>query len=265
MKWATDLATRLTTRLTTRFSRRVARATSTLNRIIGAPDYDGYLRHEIPPRPPAPPPTGWGRIAEILSRDAPATLDPADEPRHHRHLAAAGAEAAREVAALLPAGALLDLGAGAGTYSRAYLERHPAARATLVDDAAILALGGDLGPRARFAAGDLLALPLAPHDVVLLANVLHLHDPERCRAIVSRAAAALRPGGVAAVVEIAIAEDRAGPLDALLFALDMAVYSDGTVYPASALATFLEGAGLTAPGTTALADGMVLVTARKTG
>ncbi|HNV77122.1 MAG TPA: YbdD/YjiX family protein [Gemmatimonadaceae bacterium] len=38
MKWATDL--------TTRFATRLARATSTLNRIIGAPDYDGYLRHQ---------------------------------------------------------------------------------------------------------------------------------------------------------------------------------------------------------------------------
>ncbi|MCC6931447.1 MAG: YbdD/YjiX family protein [Gemmatimonadaceae bacterium] len=37
MKWAADL--------TVRFAVRLSRATSTLNRIIGAPDYDGYLRH----------------------------------------------------------------------------------------------------------------------------------------------------------------------------------------------------------------------------
>lgn len=34
MTWAADLSTRL------------RRATSTLNRIIGAPDYEGYLRHQ---------------------------------------------------------------------------------------------------------------------------------------------------------------------------------------------------------------------------
>lgn len=37
MKWATGL--------TERFAVRLSRATATLNRIIGAPDYDGYLRH----------------------------------------------------------------------------------------------------------------------------------------------------------------------------------------------------------------------------
>ena len=31
--------------LAERLTARLARATSTLNRIIGAPDYDGYLRH----------------------------------------------------------------------------------------------------------------------------------------------------------------------------------------------------------------------------
>lgn len=31
---------------TERLVARLARATSTLNRIIGAPDYDGYLRHQ---------------------------------------------------------------------------------------------------------------------------------------------------------------------------------------------------------------------------
>lgn len=39
MKLGTDIAQHLTTRW--------ARATSTLNRIIGAPDYEGYLRHQL--------------------------------------------------------------------------------------------------------------------------------------------------------------------------------------------------------------------------
>ena len=38
MKWGSDITQHLTSRL--------ARATSTLNRIIGAPDYEGYLRHQ---------------------------------------------------------------------------------------------------------------------------------------------------------------------------------------------------------------------------
>jgi hypothetical protein len=169
------------------------------------------------------------------------------------------------VAGRLPAGALLDLGAGAGTYSRAYLARHRGARATLVDHRHILALADDLGPRATPIAGDLLALPLAEHDVVLLANLLHLYPAERCVDITRRAAAALRPGGTAAVVDVAVDADRAGPLDALLFGLDMAVYGDGAVYPAAELAGFLTAADLAAPSVTPLVDGMVLVTAHKTG
>lgn len=238
----------------------VLAATGAARRVDGR-----FARGTIPPRPPAPPREGWGRLAAILRADRPAALGAEDEARHHAHLAAAGAETAREVAARLPAGSLVDLGAGAGTYARAYLERHPAARATLVDDARILALAGALPPRAAAAPGDLLAIALPPHDVALLANVLHLYPADRCPELVRRAAAAVAPGGLVAIVEVALADDRSGPLDALLFALDMAVYTGGTVHPPRALAAFLAGAGLTAPVTTALADGMVLVTARKTG
>jgi 20-O-methyltransferase len=221
---------------------------------------DGYTRRDQPPRPPPPPAAGWGLLAEVLRSDAPLPLDPSSGAAYYRHLDAAGRDAAAAVAARLPAGTLLDLGAGTGVYARAYLDRHPDARATLVDLAAPEAAPH---PRAARLAGDLLTVDVAAHDVVLLANVLHLHDREACRAIVARAAALAR--ALVAVVEVDVAADRAGPLDALLFALQLSVHASGALYDAGELAGLLDAAALGGVTQATLPDGMILVSAAKLG
>jgi hypothetical protein len=53
------------------------------------------------------------------------------------------------------------------------------------------------------------------------------------------------PGGVIVIKDLRIDDDRSGPLEGLLFALNMAVYTDaGDVYPASQLRAWLRDAGL---------------------
>ena len=203
---------------------------------------------------PAPRPAvvraGWGLLAGVIRADRP--LPPEDGElarRYHHHLLAAGAAPAAELAAWLgDRGRVLDLGGGAGAYTEAVLARDPRARATLVDAAEVVALArahlARFGDRVAFVAGDARAVALEPHGVALLANVLHLHPPAACAELCAAAARAVAPGGLVVVKDLRVDEDRRGPLEGLMFALNMAVYTDGDVYPTSALRGWLAAAGL---------------------
>jgi hypothetical protein len=208
----------------------------------------GVSRPEIPR-------AGWGLLAEVIRLDRPLSNEPADERRYHAHLLEAGAPAARELAPILGdggggEGGLLDLGGGAGAYTAAFLDAHPAARATLVDAPATVALAESslarFGGRVRFVAGDARTAAVGEgHGAVLLANVLHLHPQEVCAELCAAAARAAAPGGVVAVVDLRIDEDRGGPIEGVMFALNMVVYTEGGgVYEVSRIRGWLAAAGL---------------------
>lgn len=220
---------------------------------------------------------GWGLLADVIRRDRPLAIEPADEVRYHRHLLAAGAAAARELAGMLgdelrgAGGELLDLGGGAGAYTAALLDEHAGARATLVDTEATVALAADhlarFGGRVRLVAGDARAAALGEgYAAALLANVLHLHGPDACAELCAVAARAVAPGGIVAVVDLRIDEGHGGPLAGVLFALNMAIYTDGGgVYEASRIRGWLERAGLVEIEERALAAApeMIVVTGRR--
>jgi 3-hydroxy-5-methyl-1-naphthoate 3-O-methyltransferase len=66
-----------------------------------------------------------------------------------------------------------------------------------------------------------------------------------CARLCAAAARAVEPDGVVVIKDLRIDEDRTGPLEGLLFALNMAIYTDaGDVYPSSQLAAWLQNAGL---------------------
>jgi 3-hydroxy-5-methyl-1-naphthoate 3-O-methyltransferase len=221
---------------------------------------DRYVTRSVPARPVVAR-AGWGLMADVIRRDRPLpVLGWATEKRMHEHLAASGAAAAQELAHVIDdvlrqhgesrGDGLLDLGGGAGTYTRAWLEAATGHRATLVDYAEVVGLArthlAALSDRARFVAGDIRAVLLPEdHDVVLLANVLHLHGASIAAALCEVAAKAVRPGGIVVVKDLRMDEDRAGPLEGLLFALNMAVYTGGgDVYAGSQVRAWLAAAGL---------------------
>ena len=206
------------------------------------------------PAHPVVAPAGWGLLADVIRRDRPLPAETDDIAgsvrRLHHHLASAGAAAARELVARLGSSSLLDLGAGAGAYSKAFLDEHPTARATLVDTREVLEIAAEwLGPlaeRARLVEGDAAtAFAGDGHGAVLLANLLHLHPPAMCARLCAAAARAAAPGGVVVIKDLRVDDDRAGPLEGLLFALNMAIYTEaGDVYSTSQLRAWLAGAGL---------------------
>ena len=206
------------------------------------------------PAHPAVARAGWGLLADAIRQDRPLPAETDDAAgnvrRLHHHLASAGAAAARELVACLGTSSLLDLGAGAGAYSKAFLDAHPDAVATLVDTGEVLTIAGEwLGPlaeRARLVEGDAATVDVGDgHGAVLLANLLHLHSPAMCARLCTAAARAVAPGGVVVIKDLRVDDDRTGPLEGLLFALNMAIYTEaGDVYATSQLRTWLADAGL---------------------
>jgi 2-polyprenyl-3-methyl-5-hydroxy-6-metoxy-1,4-benzoquinol methylase len=238
-----------------------------------AREAEGFRVVAMPPRE-AVVEGGWSRLAEAI-RSGRAVDDPlAGEglARFHEHLVAAGAPAARELAARLVdlGDRVLDAGGGMGGYAAAFLDASPTAQVTLVDRAPVLELArahlARLGDRARLVAGDAERVTGGPYDVALLANLLHLHDPATCARIVAACAAALRPGGTLVVKDLRVDVDRSGPPAGVLFALNMALYTDGgDVYDAPTLAGWMTAAGLADVRVSSLAaapDAHVLVARR---
>lgn len=239
-----------------------------------ARDDERYRLAQVPPRP-AVAAAGWGLLARVIRDDRPLPEDDSAEglARYHQHLLGAGAAAATELMTALPAGSLVELGAGAGVYSAAYLEAHAGGRATLVDRPEVLSLARahldqrGLAARATLVAGDAAVAALGrDHQVALLANLLHLHPPAMCLRLIARAAAAVVPGGLVVVKDLRLDDDRRGSIEGLWFALDMALYTDGgDVHTTGSLTAWLRAAGLVdveARALVATPDGIV-VTGRR--
>ena len=194
---------------------------------------------------------GWGLMADVIRNDRPLAIEGADLVRgYHRHLVRAGGEAARELAPLLGPPSLLDLGGGAGTYTAAFLAAHAGSRATVVDTRDVLALAAEelapLGARVRLVEGDAREVPVGEgHRTALLANVLHLHAPAACAELCAAAARAVVPGGMVVIKDLRVDDGRAGPIAGLLFALNMAIYTEaGDVHETAQLRAWLAAAGL---------------------
>jgi SAM-dependent methyltransferase len=208
---------------------------------------------------------------------------------------------------------VVDIGGGAGAYTRAMLLADPRARATLVDAADVVELARaelvELGDRvhfvagdarfvagdARFVAGDAGDAKYTTHasdairagterrndandpdrfarergevldrdsfDLAILANVLHLHSPAACIALCASAARVVRVGGWVAVVDL-----RRGTLEGDMFALNMALYTDGgSVWETERIERWLCDEGLDIVEVRALdsAPEMVAIIARR--
>jgi hypothetical protein len=196
-------------------------------------------------------PDGWGGLAACLGAGPLGIEEPEWLARHQHHLFESGRPAAAELAAefMVSAETLLDVGGGVGGYTRAFLDRHPTASATLIDssDVAPLARQGlaDYADRVTVVEGDFLELGDFCADVVLLSNVLHLHPPEVCHGLIAKAAACSEPGGCVIVKDVFVEPDRSGPAVALYFALNMCLFTEGgSVYDADEIGRWMTAAGL---------------------
>ncbi len=225
--------------------------------VSNKPDYRGAIfRHQAQCW------HGWSELTETVK----SGHGPAQERRgRHRDqrafilgMQAVARDLAPRLAARLPlpeSGRLLDVGGGPGTYCMAFCRQRPALSCTLFDlpetlkiaREVLAAEGAEVASRIRLKAGDFTTdeLGSGQYEFVWLSQVLHAYPEQACAALIGKAAAALRPGGVAAVHEFALSPDRTRPQRAALFSVHMlAVTAGGRAYSRGEIAGWLRQAGL---------------------
>ena len=127
---------------------------------------------------------------------------------------------------------VLDLGGGSGAFAMAFARAGhtavvfdlanvvPLTQAYIAEEA--------LAAQVETMAGDYLKDPIGDgYDAALLSSVIHSHPPDENRALLRKVAAALNPGGTIVVRDFLADEDRSGPLQPALFALNMLVGTSG--------------------------------------
>ena len=152
---------------------------------------------------------------------------------------------------LADARVLLDVAGGTGLYSIAWLRRHPDLRAIVWDRPEVLKVAVELAEahgvadRLEARPGDMFRDPVPEGaDAVLFSNVLHDWDVADCWTLVSRAAAAIRPGGRLLVHDVFLDDALDGPLPQALYSAALFTQTEGRLYSAAEVRTWLAAAGL---------------------
>lgn len=203
----------------------------------------------------------WGKLTQLVQTGKPVE-SPAqhlgDDPERTRRFAlsmhgrAMGIGQAVVPALNLPRGArILDLAGGPGTYALLMAKQDPTAQCDTYDLPAISAVAQEItAPYANQItchAGDyhLDHYPESSYDVVTLFGCLHQESPEIIVDILTRATAALKPGGTLYVLDLMTGPDHTTPPFSALFAVNMALTTDnGWVFSTDELQEWMTAAGL---------------------
>jgi len=176
---------------------------------------------------------------------------------------------------------VLDVGGGSGDYSVAFARAKNGLSATVFDlpwiipltrkyvkNEAVLRKGDNLGKRIDFIAGDFTIDELAlgsskgsagrrarsakdsrlarrGYDLVFLSQIIHSNSTTENRRLMKKCVRVLNPGGQVVVQDFIMNEERTGPAQAALFALNMLVGTvEGDTYTEAEVRTWMDGAGL---------------------
>ncbi len=150
---------------------------------------------------------------------------------------------------------VLDLASGSGVWGIALAQASSHVTVRAVDWPDVLPVTRrvaerfGVGPQFTMVGGDLLQADLGnSHQVATLGHILHSEGIERSRALLRRTHAALAPGGTIAIAEFLVDADRRGPLNGLIFAVNMLVNTEsGNTYSFDEIAGWLTEAGFTNP------------------
>jgi ubiquinone/menaquinone biosynthesis C-methylase UbiE len=171
-------------------------------------------------------------------------------------LTPAAERAAEQLHNVLPQGAaILDIGAGSAVWSLSLAKHTTGATVTAVDWPAVLEVAAEtagqigIADRLTTLAGNYheVEFPAAAFDLVILANVTHLESPAGNRALLVKAARALRANGRLAVIDVFAGQPQ-GDLNRTLYALGLALRTKhGRVYSVEELSSMMSDCGFDAP------------------
>lgn len=168
---------------------------------------------------------------------------------------------------------LLDLGGGNGSWLLAVLQHNPHLRGTLFELPGPAHLARErlanhpIGDRIAVIDGDLFdqALP-EQHDVVLIANVLHMFGPERNRDLLRRTRDRVAAGARLLLADFWTSPEHTDPPFAALIAGEFLVITgEGDVYSAQEVKDWLDNTGWRIVERAPLAGPMSLIVAEALG
>jgi ubiquinone/menaquinone biosynthesis C-methylase UbiE len=157
---------------------------------------------------------------------------------------------------------VLDLAAGSGIWGIVLAQNSRTVQVTAVDWAGMIPTTKRITrkfgvtDRFKFIEGDLLEADFGNgYDITTLGHILHSEGEERSRRLLMKTVAALRSGGIIAIAEWLVNDERTQPLPPLMFAVQMLVNTEkGDTFSFSEIKAWLEEAGfkkvrkLQAPG-----------------
>lgn len=146
---------------------------------------------------------------------------------------------------------VLDLAAGSGVWGITLAQASPHVRVTAIDWEGVIpvtqriAAQHGVKDRFQFIAGDLLEVDFGfGYQVAILGQILHSEGEMRSRLLLAKVFEALAPGGTIAIAEWLTNSDRTGPVNALIFTVNMLVHTDrGDTFSADEIGSWLHDAG----------------------
>jgi ubiquinone/menaquinone biosynthesis C-methylase UbiE len=146
---------------------------------------------------------------------------------------------------------VLDLAAGSGVWGIGLAQKSPRVTVTAVDWPDVLpatrrvSAKHGVGDRFTLVAGDLMEAAFGTgHNVAVLGHILHSEGEPRSRALIKKTFEALAPGGTIAIAEFIANDDRTGPPNAMIFAVNMLVNTDaGDSFTLPEMTAWLTDAG----------------------
>lgn len=165
---------------------------------------------------------------------------------------------------------LLDVAGGSGSYSIAAALHHPELRCTLLDLPAVCGVATDyaaklgVGARVSTVAGDMFsdAFPTG-HERILMSDIFHDWDDERCAVLARRAYEALPRGGRILLHEMLLSDSKDGPAVAVAYSMIMVLITEGRQRSAREISEILTAAGFGDLRVTMTSGGYALVEGTK--
>ncbi len=181
--------------------------------------------------------------------------DPAFSAEYIRGMKNISRKPAEQIASLVPTSSdarMLDVGAGPGIYSLAFLEKNPRLNATLLDLPPTIAIASEdmrfhsARSRIHFVEGNYHEKDFGSdlYEVVLMSHITHDEGVVENIKLIEKAYAALKKGGKLIIHDFMVNDQKTEPLFSALFSVHMLVYTQaGRVYSVDEYTSWLRDAG----------------------